>query len=319
MTTETLPPDQRAPVVKVKTKPRRPNGEAARVERKQPAALARQKARQAVAVQEPQAPPPSQVDNALAIIERASRDPTVDVSKMVTLMAMAKELRADEARLRYIAAFNEMQPELPIIPARGRIVIPPKDGKAGQVTSYAKWEDISTIINPILHSHGFNLTHRSGMQPDGRVIVRAILSHAAGHQEETELVLPIENSGSKNNVQGIGSSLSYGKRYTATFLLNIVTSGEDDDGQAAGSGEKAEREDPYAEEQAKPPLRPKVSEWMTKTLENALATRDIAKLEEGLEAVQKQSLWREALDKDPEGTAQIKRRIEDHITVLKEG
>jgi hypothetical protein len=35
-------------------------------------------------------------------------------------------------------------------------------------------------------------------------------------------------------VQGAGSTFSYGKRYTATMLLNLTFEGEDDDGQRGG-------------------------------------------------------------------------------------
>ncbi len=42
--------------------------------------------------------------------------------------------------------------------------------------------------------------------------------------------LPLDTSGSKNNIQGMGSSLTYGKRYLVTAMLNIVTEGEDKDG-----------------------------------------------------------------------------------------
>ena len=44
------------------------------------------------------------------------------------------------------------------------------------------------------------------------------------------MVLPVDTSGSKNGVQAVASSVSYGKRYTAGLLLNITTTGEDDDG-----------------------------------------------------------------------------------------
>jgi hypothetical protein len=43
------------------------------------------------------------------------------------------------------------------------------------------------------------------------------------------MVLPHDSSGSKNAVQAIGSTTSYGRRYAASMLLNIVTRGEDDD------------------------------------------------------------------------------------------
>ncbi|WP_122221652.1 phosphoadenosine phosphosulfate reductase family protein [Pseudomonas syringae group genomosp. 3] len=48
--------------------------------------------------------------------------------------------------------------------------------------------------------------------------------------EATSIVLPVDATGSKNGVQAVASSVSYGKRYTAGLLLNITTTGEDDDG-----------------------------------------------------------------------------------------
>ena len=45
----------------------------------------------------------------------------------------------------------------------------------------------------------------------------------------------MDSTGSKNNVRAIGSSISYGKRYAASALLNITTRGEDDDGKAGGA------------------------------------------------------------------------------------
>lgn len=54
-----------------------------------------------------------------------------------------------------------------------------------------------------------------------------------GDQEDTTIVLPHDSTGSKNAVQAVGSSTSYGKRYTAGLLLNLTSRGEDDDGKAA--------------------------------------------------------------------------------------
>ena len=48
------------------------------------------------------------------------------------------------------------------------------------------------------------------------------------------MVLPYDSTGSKNTVQSIGSSTSYGKRYTAAALLNLTARGEDDDAAAGG-------------------------------------------------------------------------------------
>ena len=43
--------------------------------------------------------------------------------------------------------------------------------------------------------------------------------------------LPLDTSGAKNNIQGMGSTVSYGKRYLLGMLLNLVSKGQDDDGQ----------------------------------------------------------------------------------------
>ena len=51
--------------------------------------------------------------------------------------------------------------------------------------------------------------------------------------------LPVDFTGSKNPVQAIGSSTSYGKRYVAAALLNLTSRGEEDD--ATGLKPKPER------------------------------------------------------------------------------
>jgi hypothetical protein len=99
---------------------------------------------------------------------------------------------------------------------------------------------------PILAQHGFSLRHRVH-QSDAKVTVTGILSHKDGHAEETAVTLPIDASGSKNSVQAIGSSVSYGQRYTAKALLNIrsrfaADRALDDDGQKGGGAETITQE-----------------------------------------------------------------------------
>lgn len=173
----------------------------------------------------------------LAIIDRAARDPEVDVDKLERLMAMAERLQEREARTQFAAALAIVQPNLPIITEKGRIRVPAKDGKAGHETPYALWEDINEAIRPVLAENGFALSFRIGHTEEGKVKVTGVLSHRGGHQEETTIILMQDSTGSKNSVQAIGSSVSYGKRYTAMALLNITSRGEDDDGKAAGQGE----------------------------------------------------------------------------------
>lgn len=162
----------------------------------------------------------------ISMIERAARDPNVDIDKLERLFQMHASVEARRARAAYIAALAQMQPELPIVDKRGQIDRTSK-GERAKPTKFARWEDVVEAINPILAKHGFSLSFR--IKQDQRVEVTAVLGHRGGHCEETSMSLPIDDSGAKNNMQGWGSSISYGKRYTASALLNIVARGEDDD------------------------------------------------------------------------------------------
>lgn len=185
------------------------------------------------------------------LIMRAVKDPSCDPTKMAQLLELSRQVRADDAKAAYTASLVALKPLLPIIDRKGRIVIHAKgmektDANITQSTTYALWEDIDAAITPILHDHGFVLTFRCGAGAEGRITVTGVLSHEQGHSEETTMTLPLDTSGSKNNVQAVGSSTSYGKRYTASLLLNLRTKGEDDDGQKGGdpgpiSEEQAER------------------------------------------------------------------------------
>lgn len=173
----------------------------------------------------------------IQVIERAAMNPNVDIDKMERLLQMQERIIERNARAAFTGALADMQPKLPVINERGRIEVPAKDGKAGHSTPYAKWEDINEAIRPLLAEHGFALSFRVGMAADGKIEVTGVLSHREGHQVETTITLMHDSSGSKNAVQAVGSSTSYGKRYTAMALLNITTRGEDDDGLLAGAPE----------------------------------------------------------------------------------
>ncbi len=167
----------------------------------------------------------------MEVIGRAAADPNTDVDKLERLLQMYERISDRDAKAAYAAALAEMQPKLPVITERGKIST--DKGKTVQ-SRYALWEDINEAIGPVLAEHGFGLSFRTGQTADGKITVTGILSHRGGHQEETLIILPHDSSGNKNAVQAVGSSTSYGKRYTAMALLNITSRGEDDDGKAGG-------------------------------------------------------------------------------------
>jgi hypothetical protein len=176
----------------------------------------------------------------LAVIERAAMNPQIDVEKMERLLAMQERILERNAKAAFTAALAEMQPLLPTIDQNGAI-----KNNAGTVQStYAEWEDINDAIRPLLHDHGFALSFKPGMATDGKVTMTGVLRHRDGFEEEATVTLPHDSSGSKNSVQAVGSSLSYGKRYAAIALLNITSRAprdRDDDGQRSNLSAAAEK------------------------------------------------------------------------------
>ena len=188
----------------------------------------------------------------LDVIARAARDPNVDIDKMERLLAMQERIIERDAKTAFTAAKIAMRPELPEITMKGHIVIKDKNtGAVTQDTPFAKFEDIHEAIMPVLTQHGFDLSFKNGMSPDGKVRVTTILTHAGGHSEDTYFDLPHDSSGSKNAVQAVGSSTSYAKRYGVLSILNIKVVGEDDNANSSEAAIEKASDAPFPQGPAK--------------------------------------------------------------------
>lgn len=172
----------------------------------------------------------SESANILATINKMANSDGVDPERLDKMISLYERVQTIQAKSEFAQALADLQPQLPIISERGKIL-----NKKGNVQStYAYYEDIIEQIQPLLHEYGFSLSFEAAQAPDGMVAVTAILMHRAGHEKRSTVPLPIDKSDYRNGPQNIASSLSYSKRYGAGMVLNIVTRGDDDDGQRAG-------------------------------------------------------------------------------------
>lgn len=169
--------------------------------------------------------PESSSGSLLEVIAKAVSDPRIDVSKMERLLAMHKEIVAEERRIAFAAAMSRLQEKLPQINKNGRIVV-----KGTERSRYAKLEDIDVAIKPLLAEEGFAFSFDSDSS-DGKLFkLSCKLSHREGHAETKYLVLPIDANEYRSNVQSIGSTVSYGKRQLIKMHLNLIERDEDTDG-----------------------------------------------------------------------------------------
>ena len=166
--------------------------------------------------------PVSQAQSIMPIIEKMASMPDLPIDKLERMLDMQERIMNRAAQEQFNSAMAAMQDDIPAITERGQ----------AHNTKYATFEDINDTVKPIMNRHGFGITFRI-RNLQGAVEVTGVLMHRAGHREETSMVLPLDTSGSKNAVQAVGSSVSYGKRYVMCAMLNIATRGEDDDGISA--------------------------------------------------------------------------------------
>jgi ERF superfamily len=181
----------------------------------------------------------SEASQMLSQIMAVLLDPNVPEARLDRLLALQKELVADQRRMLFVEAKAAMTPFLPTIERSGKIIVYskevrtkaeaaggklPEGARPMQETSYAKREDIIEIIRPIIGQYGFDLDFVPGKNQHGRITMKARLSHVGGHVQEIDVPdVEIDSSGSKNNIQGLGSSLTYLQRYGTILLLNIVS------------------------------------------------------------------------------------------------
>lgn len=184
---------------------------------------------------EPQSPAvvhSEQPGSLLAAIVGLARDPGVDVTKLDALLRMQERMEGQQAEREFTAAFGRLSAVLPRVKKNGTITL----GKDKGSIPFAKWEDIDKVIRPLLTGEGFALSFDSATRPGdgGGLIVTGTLMHRDGHKRTASVPLPLDTGPGRNNLQAMGSSLSYGKRYCAEMLLNIVREDEDDDGKLGG-------------------------------------------------------------------------------------
>lgn len=168
---------------------------------------------------------------AVAMVEMIERlAPTVDVDKLERLIALQERGLARAAEEAFNAAFIRLLRDVPTIIERART----------DKTAYAPLEDIIEPLRPILAQHQFSLSFRTEWPDPKLVKVIGILTHAEGHARTSEFLSAADQTGSKNAIQALGSTVTYGKRYVTKDLLCIVTREEDDDGSASETREQPE-------------------------------------------------------------------------------
>lgn len=119
---------------------------------------------------------------------------------------------------------------LALAKAQGEMLIAGKDSKNPFFKSnYADFATIVRASRPALAKHGLSVIQRVITQEDGVEVLYTMLLHASGQYVEGRMKInPV-----KQDVQSMGSAITYLKRYAYAAMVGVTAADEDDDGQEA--------------------------------------------------------------------------------------
>lgn len=150
----------------------------------------------------------------------------VETIKM--LMDLHERWTAGHARREFDEAMAKAKSEIPPVLKNRKVDFTTAKGRTNY--RFEDFAEIARTVDPILSRYG--LSYRFRLHQDGRnITVTCILSHRAGHSEETTLIGSPDDTGNKNDKQAVGSTVTYLQRYTLKAALGLASS-EDTDGRA---------------------------------------------------------------------------------------
>lgn len=181
-----------------------------------------------VIVAESQASPLSMIQ--IAVQRGAS------VEQLSQLMALQERHEANEARKAFVVALNAFKADPPEIFKNKLVSFATSKGRTEY--KHATLDQVSGIIGAALAKVG--ISHRWDVEQmdGGRIKVTCVLTHELGHMERVPLIASPDDSGGKNAVQQIASTVTYLQRYTLLSATGMaVRDGTDDDATGGAAHE----------------------------------------------------------------------------------
>jgi hypothetical protein len=176
-------------------------------------------AKQDVQVIEPRAVAQTPMD----LLNQAVANGNIELAEK--LMGLQERWEKNQARKAFDNAMSAAKAEIPVI-IKNRVV----DFTSQKGRTNYRHEDmagIARIVDPILSKYGLSYRYRT-LTDQGIVTVTCIVSHRDGHSEENCLSAGRDETGNKNNIQAVGSTITYLQRYTLKAALGLAASDDVD-------------------------------------------------------------------------------------------
>lgn len=153
-----------------------------------------------------------------------------DIDTIERLMALKERWDAQQAKKEFLKALSEFQAACPVIKKGKKVSFISKRTGFKTEYNYAPLGSIITQIKSLLKKYGLSYRWETA-DADGKITIKCITSHIDGHSEGNSMSAAKDDSGGKNSIQQIGSTMTYLQRYTLIGAFGIATADDDLDVQ----------------------------------------------------------------------------------------
>lgn len=159
------------------------------------------------------------------------------LADMKGMLELQERWEANEARKAFVTAMANFKANPPTIEKDKSVGYTNKDGT---FTGY-KHASIGNVVGKIvagLAREGFS--HRWTVDQADQITVTCFITHERGHSESVTMKAGRDDSGKKNPIQQVASTITYLQRYTLLAATGLATNDQaDDDGGGGGEPERA--------------------------------------------------------------------------------
>lgn len=160
------------------------------------------------------------------VIEYAMKKGEVSIAQLEQLLTLKERHEANEAKKAYHQAMADFKADPPKIKKDKKVSFAAGGGRTEY--NHATLGNVTASINAGLSKCGLSASW-TVQQVEKRIGVTTKITHKLGHSEETTLWAEADNSGSKNAIQQIGSTITYLERYGLLAMTGLATFDQDDD------------------------------------------------------------------------------------------
>jgi len=150
-----------------------------------------------------------------------------DLDKIEKLMELERTYKADIAREAYYQALSDFKKQ-PIEVTKDKV-------NAQYQSRYTTIGNLVNTVNAAMAPFGLNA--RWSIDQTTGIKVTCILSHTLGHSEEVSMSGPPDDSGKKNQLQQIKSTITYLESSTFQAVTGVVSQDANIDDDAVGAAE----------------------------------------------------------------------------------